>query len=117
MEQSIDFFKQCVKSLLAEYELAKTDWSEVELIFDDNRMRYLAMRVGWFGEKRVHRCLVHIDICDGMVVIQANNTENLVREELVEMGIPREKICLGFIPPVARAYAERKEKQEQLQPA
>jgi len=43
--------------------------------------------------------LAHIDICQEMVVIQCNNTEDLIATELAEMGIPRENIALGFLPP------------------
>jgi hypothetical protein len=42
---------------------------------------------------------VHIDICDEIVIIQCNDTEDLIATELVEMGIPRERIVLGFLPP------------------
>lgn len=37
-----------------------------------------------------------------MIVIQANNTEDLIDEDLIQMGIPKEKICLGLLPPDVR---------------
>ena len=116
MDQALEFYKRCIKHLLAEYQSLKNDWSEVELLFDDERMHYMALRVGWFNQKRIYLCLVHIDICDTMIVIQANNTEDLIDDELIEMGIPKEKMCLGLLPPEVREYAaqQRRERQEAL---
>ncbi len=99
MENAIDFYKTCIKRLLSSYQPLKTAWSEVELLFDDERQRYMVVRVGWQQHQRIHFCLVHIDICDDMVVIQANNTEDELDKELVELGISQEKICLGLLPP------------------
>ncbi len=93
-----DFCKTCVKALLSEYGDLRTDDAQVQLIFDDERMRYIALWIGWNGCRRVHQCVAHVDICGDSVVVQCNNTEDLVATELAEMGIPRDKIRLGFIP-------------------
>ena len=98
MEKTVTFYQECIKRLLIEYDGLHSEGSQVELIFDDDRMRYLAVWVGWWKSKRIYQCAVHIDICDGMVVIQCNDTEDLIATELVDMGIPREKIVFGFLP-------------------
>ncbi|MEK8019449.1 MAG: XisI protein [Candidatus Parabeggiatoa sp.] len=98
MASQIDFYKRCIKKLLFEYDSFKSPGSNVELLFDDERMRYMAVRVGWSKYKRIHLCLVHIDILGEKMVIQCNNTENQVMTELVEMGIPMENISCGFLP-------------------
>jgi hypothetical protein len=48
-------------------------------------MRYIVLRVGWDNQRRIHMCLVHIDIQDEMIVIQANNTEDEIDEGLVAL--------------------------------
>jgi hypothetical protein len=106
MESHVTFYQQCIKAVLTEYQQLRTPHSHIELLFDDERMRYMVMRVGWHNQKRIHLCLVHIDILDDLVIIQSNNTEAPLAAELVDMGIPRAKIGLGFIPPEARQYAE-----------
>jgi hypothetical protein len=98
MEVALDF-KECVKQLLCQYEYLKDEDSEVELIFDDERMRYMALWVGWHKYKRVHQCIVHIDIVGDRIFIQCNDTEDSLVAELVERGIPQENISLGFIHP------------------
>lgn len=114
METTIALYQTYIKQLLAEYEQLGTEWSQVETVFDDEQMRYVVMRVGWLGDQRVHRCLVHIDIQNDLIIIQANNTENLIDEDLIRLGVPAEKIRLGFLPPAAQKDAARSV-QERLQ--
>lgn len=114
MENPITFYQTCIKHLLSEYEPLNTQDTEIHLCFDDKRMSYLVMRIGWFQKyKRIHRCVIHIEIVHDTVVIQANNTEDQIDAELIEMGIPKEKICLGFIPADFRAYAEQHSRRRQ----
>ena len=118
MDSTLDFYKQCVKKLLSEYEFIQDEDSKIELIFDDERMHYMALWVGWHGYKRVHQCAVHIDIVrdraavgeSDRIVIQCNDTEESVVAKLVEMGISQESICLNFIHPKNREYLEEEER-------
>lgn len=102
--ETISFYQQCIRQLLSRYKSLRTEWSETELLFDDEQMRYMAVSVGWMKQKRIHLCLVHIDIQDDVIMIQCNNTEDMIVTELAEMGIPRDKMCLGFVPPELRGY-------------
>lgn len=104
MEDTITFYQTCIKRVLSEYQELKTEWSEVELIFDDEHHHYMAYRVGWVKHKRIHFCLVHIDIHQDTVIIQANNTEDPIDDDLIAQGIPEDKICLGLLPPDVRQY-------------
>ncbi len=105
MENSRKFYQQCVKQLLSEYEALKTHDSHIELIFDAERMRYMALWIGWRNQKRIHQCAIHINIRNDQIEIQWNDTEELLDEELIKMGIPQDHIRLETIPPEARAYA------------
>jgi len=40
------------------------------------------------------------------IMVQANNTELLLDEDLMELGIPKAKIIPGFVPAEALAYPE-----------
>ena len=105
MESMIPLYQQCIKTLLSQYESSQAEDAVIELICDDERMRYLVLRVGWRDQKRIYLCLLHIDIIDDTVIIQCNNTEDKVASELVQLGIPKDKIGLGFLPPVVRSDA------------
>ncbi|MGB3511545.1 MAG: XisI protein [Microcoleaceae cyanobacterium] len=107
MDNTIDFYRQCVKKLLCEYEYLQDEYSQIELIFDDERMRYIVLWVGWYKYKRIHQCVIHIDIVGDSIVIQCNDTEESIVEKLVEMGISQENISLNFIHPQHRGYLER----------
>ncbi|WP_460206989.1 element excision factor XisI family protein [Scytonema sp. NUACC21] len=64
------------------------------------------MHVGWDGQRRVHGSVVHIDIIQGKIWIQHDGTNRPVAEELLEAGVPREDIILGFHPPQVRHYTD-----------
>ena len=74
------------------------------MILDTEHNRYLLLSVGWLNGKRVHHTVMHIDIIDKKVWIQANNTDRLIAEELVAAGIPPQSIVLGLQPPEVRPY-------------
>ena len=69
---------------------------QFELVFDRENDRYLLMLVGRDNDRRVHGCLIHIDIINGNFWIQRDGTEYGVANELVEAGVPKDKIVLGF---------------------
>lgn len=62
------------------------------------------MSLGWQRVKRIHGCLIHIDIIDGKVWIQRDGTEYGIANELVDAGIPKEHIVLGFHEPNVRQH-------------
>ena len=64
------------------------------------------MNVGWDDRKRVHGSLVHIDIIDGKLWIQRDGLEHGVARELLEAGIPKDRIVLAFKPPEMRRLTE-----------
>jgi hypothetical protein len=75
---------------------------ENQVIADLERNHFSLMSVGWHNDDFVHSCVFHFDIKDGKIWIQANWTEIDVAEKLVEMGVPKSDIVLGFQPPYAR---------------
>jgi hypothetical protein len=103
---SLNNYRKLVKQLLTEYaEIPVFDSSiQNEIIFDLENDRYMLINIGWFNDLRIHHCVIHIDIIDGQVWIQANNTDRLIAEELVAAGVPAESIVLGLQPPDVRPH-------------
>jgi hypothetical protein len=62
--------------------------------------------VGWVGHRRVHGCVLHLDIINEKIWVQHNTTELQIGQELVSIGIPREDIILGFQAPYMRQYTD-----------
>jgi hypothetical protein len=58
------------------------------------------------GVRRVHGSVIHLDIRDGKVWIQYDGTNRPVADALLEEGIPREDIVLGFHPAYVRKYTD-----------
>lgn len=108
MDRTVNFYRECVKRLLREYEHLQDENSKIELIFDDERMRYLALWVGWHQYKRVHQCCLHIDIVGNRLLIQRNDTEESIVAQLAEMGISENQISLEFVHPQHQKYMEQK---------
>ncbi|WP_448596352.1 element excision factor XisI family protein [Thermoleptolyngbya sp.] len=78
---------------------------ESQPIFDTQRDRYLILSQGWHGQERVYWVLMHLDIRDGKVWIQRNQTETDIEAELIALGISQSDIVQGLIPPEYRALA------------
>ena len=77
---------------------------ETQVLADREHNHFQVQRVGWQGSKYYHYCLFHFDIKDGKVWIQKNNTEELIGDELIKRGIPKEDIILGFQPEELRIH-------------
>ena len=77
-----------------------------EGIYDRVRGRFVLMTLGWDNDERVHHPLVHIDIINGKLWIQADNTEHGTAPELVRAGVPKSDIVLAFRPAEARQHSE-----------
>ena len=101
-------YRQIIDNILTEY--VKIPYShrelESELIIDKNENNYLVMTLGWEGEKRVHGCIIHIEIIDNKIWIQRDGTEYGIANELVNAGISKSHIVLAFYPQDVRKYTE-----------
>jgi hypothetical protein len=79
---------------------------ENEIIADLLRNHYQLIRIGWGKDDDfIHHTIFHFDIKpDGKVWIQANWTDIDVAQELVERGLEKSDIVIGFQPPRHRQY-------------
>jgi hypothetical protein len=104
----LDQYRQVVQDVLTEYARIPYAYGEIrrETVFDPASDRYLLMLVGWEGIRRVHGCLIHIDIIDGRIWIERDGTERGVARELLDAGVPRDRIVLAFHAPEVRGEAE-----------
>ncbi|MFN0036346.1 MAG: XisI protein [Saprospiraceae bacterium] len=78
---------------------------ETRLIADRERNSFQVVRIGWQGERFVFAVVFHFDIKGGKIWFQCNNTEREVVDELMEMGVSKDDIVLGFQPPYARHHS------------
>ena len=60
------------------------------------------MILGHENKRYEHGCLLHVDIIDGKIWIQRDGTEIGIATQLVEAGVPKNQIVLGFKSPERR---------------
>jgi hypothetical protein len=65
-----------------------------------------AVNVGWQEFDRTHGVVIHIDVKDDMVWVQRDNTNLNVVRAILEQGIPKDRIVLGFHAPFKRQFDE-----------
>jgi len=103
-------YREAVQTVLQDYRDLRLSASirksevEVETIFDTKRDHYQIVRVGWSNNRRTYGCVFHLDIEADKIWIQYNGIEVDVAQKLVDLGIPKHDIVLGFHAPYKRKY-------------
>ncbi|MGF1674818.1 MAG: XisI protein [Rivularia sp. (in: cyanobacteria)] len=109
--EKLDKYRGYVQRLLTDYAESKTSHNpdnelEMQTIFDTVRDHYQLIYVGWDKGKRVYGPVMHLDIKNGKIWIQWNGTEDDIAAELIEKGVSREDIVLGFHTPFMRKFSD-----------
>jgi hypothetical protein len=80
--------------------------TDYELITDEKHGHYSLIYTGWRKDIFDFTILFHFQIKPtGKVWLLVNNTDILITDELVERGIPKSDIVIGFIPESLRQYS------------
>jgi len=101
-------YQQIIQEVLTEYAAIPYYHRELqtELIIGKDDKDYLLITSGWEKSVRVHGCVVHIQIINSKIWIQRDGTEDGIANDLVNAGIPKDQIVLGFHPLEIRPYTE-----------
>ncbi|HEY9878308.1 MAG TPA: XisI protein [Leptolyngbyaceae cyanobacterium] len=104
--ERLTLYRQCVQNLILNYGNIKPANGDIEVqpIFDKERDHYQLVDLGWDGHRRIYNCVMHLDIKDGKIWIQRNQTDHSIANDLIEMGVSKEDIVLGLQPPYLREY-------------
>lgn len=107
MDKTLEY-QQILQSFLE--ECAATPYSrqpelKKQIIADTERNHFQLMTVGWYNDTYTCKITFHFDIIEGKVWIQENNTELQIADELIDRGVLKSDIVMGFYPPYARAYS------------
>jgi hypothetical protein len=103
--ETLNEWRQTIKKILR--ELASIPYPEVvsltsRTVFDEAADVYLVVVEGWEDVRRLHGCLVHVEIKDDKIWIQLDGTEDGIAGDLLAAGIPKDRIVLGFKSPRSR---------------
>jgi len=104
----VNAYRQIIQALIQQYAQYKPAHGDIqiEVIFDTANDHYELMYAGWHGPYRIHGSVLHIDIRQEKIWIQYDGTEDGIAEELVQAGIPRDRIVLAFKPPEIRPHTD-----------
>jgi len=106
---TLTHYRQLIQHLLTQQTRVPYAYGNIQLetVFDPQADRYVLITLGRDQQQhRVHGCLVHIDIIEGKLWIQRDGTERGIAQELVEAGVSKEQIVLGFRSPEMRKLTE-----------
>jgi hypothetical protein len=106
----VETYRQLAKEAILSYEkflLSPPPPSyQVDLSLDDERGQYILRRIGWSDGKRFRYTDLHLAIRNGKIWIEEDWTEDGIATWLLEHGVPKEDIVLGFQPPELRHLTE-----------
>jgi len=106
---TLNHWRRTIKRILA--DLAAIPFPEVVTLtaktaFDETSDVYLVVVEGWQDMRRLHGCLVHVEIKGDKIWVQLDGTEDGVVADLLAAGVPKDRIVLGFKPPQRRAHTD-----------
>ncbi|MDY6782103.1 MAG: XisI protein [Cyanobacteriota bacterium] len=105
--EELEQYRNYIQELLTDRAARKWDDDfQVQTIFDPVRDRYQLVFVGWNEAERIYGVVLHLDIIDGKIWVQQDGTEVGIANQLVELGVPRSRIVLGYDPPFVRGDTE-----------
>ena len=100
-------YKDIIKNILqshADYRAALPDGYDSQLLFDDERGQYIILDMGWNGDNYLHTTPIHLSLIDDKIWIQYDDTEEGIATDLIDAGVPKEDIVLGFRHPKIRRH-------------
>lgn len=104
----LESYRSIIKRLLSRHAELKPGIGQIATVpvFDEASDNYMVVDMGWDRTGRVHAVALHLHLVNGKVWVEADGTENGIANELVEAGIPKEDIVLGFYRPERRSLTE-----------
>lgn len=106
VEQYTALIKQALRDYVDLVQKSPNLPYQVVMVFDDEHQQYLVRKVGWQGNKRILKTVLHLAIQGGKISIEEDLTEEGIATWLLAHGVPNTAIILSFQPPLIRAYSE-----------
>jgi len=101
-------YRTIIQKIINDYSKIPYTYGDIksQTVFDKESDRYLLLISGREGIKRIHGCIIHLDIINDKIWIQRDGTEDGIATELLKQGIPKDRIVLGFRSPEMRKHTE-----------
>jgi XisI protein len=104
----LEKYRQIIVSIVKKHAQYKPSHGKIEALYicDQESDNYLLMDTGWDKTGRVHAVVFHLRIIDGKIYIEWDGTERGITAELLELGVEKDDIILGFIRPEYRQFSD-----------
>lgn len=80
---------------------------KTQIITDIPNGHFLLFTNGWIEDDRTYGCYLHVDVTDdGKVWLQYDGTDVVVGQKLMDKGIPKHDMVIGFHAPLVRQYTD-----------
>jgi hypothetical protein len=105
---SVENYRTIIRRVLLEYASIPLHRGDLHYlpVFDREHDRYLLIIMGWDGPKHVHHIVFQLDLIEGKIWLQCDNTDAGIAYDLDRAGVPKKDIVLGFQPPEVRPLTE-----------
>lgn len=98
---------QLIKDILTQHSINHCQGdTEIQLIFDDYNYHYQVLNIGWQDQTRVYGVIIHVDLKGDKIWIQRDGTEVGIANQLLDAGVAKQNIVLGFQAPYKRQFTE-----------
>ncbi len=108
VEDKLNHYRDLIEKMLTEIASVPYAYGEVQdkTIFDRKADSYAVLSEGFDKHGRVHHFVIHLEIINDKIWVQADNTDLNVTKELEDAGVPKNDIVIGFRPPHIRALMD-----------
>lgn len=102
--EGLAHYRQLIQDILLPMEKWNHAPQDVHLVavLDETRDRYLLARTGWIAGESAYSLLIHIEIENGNVALYRDKTDQEIYEQLLEGGVPEEKLLKAWLSPQER---------------
>lgn len=96
-------YRKVVKDVIRKYAQLRPSHGNIRLdtVFDEHQDHYVLMQSGWDRGIRVRGNLIYITLRGDKVHIEYDGIEQGISDELINRGIPKDKIVFAFLSPTA----------------
>ncbi|MEM7181793.1 MAG: XisI protein [Spirochaetota bacterium] len=104
LEKQKESYQKVIQDLIQEHATPISNQPDIQaqVIFDTRNEQYLLYYTGWHEWEYTNACVLHFQIIGEKIWIHHNGTEEDVGQSLLENGVEKENIVLGFIHPTQR---------------
>ena len=106
-------FQKNIMSIMEEFADARKDSSadtdtqvSYRTVIDEPHHRYQLVLVGWQHRERIYHIIFHVEIINNKIWIEEDNSEDSFAEMLVEKGVSKKDIVLGYFSEFHRKHTE-----------